>query len=87
MVLVREILLNMFGIIVISRVHCSTVLVTGHTDSIEAVRMSSSMPYSATGSVDGNLIIWDNTSLSVRSTCAHPEVNPDSPHRKLVPWL
>ncbi|CAL8460523.1 g52 [Coccomyxa elongata] len=45
----------------------------GHTDSIEAVRMSSSMPYSATGSVDGNLIIWDNTSLSVRSTCMHPE--------------
>lgn len=52
----------------------SASLRTGHNDSIEAVQISSTMPYSATGSVDGNLIIWDNTTLSVRSTCTHPEV-------------
>ena len=37
--------------------------------------MSGGMPFSATGAVDGNLIIWDNSSLSVRSTCRHPEVS------------
>jgi hypothetical protein len=36
--------------------------------------MSTGLPYSATGAVDGQLIIWDNSSLSVRSTCTHPEV-------------
>lgn len=77
--------LEVFGKVCISGLDHTCVLVAGHTDSIEAVRMSPSMPYSATGSVDGNLIIWDNTSLSVRSTCTHPEVNLDTPHRKLVP--
>jgi WD40 repeat protein len=47
---------------------------TGHTDSVETAKMSSSLPYSATGSVDGNLIIWDNMTLSIRSTSPHPEV-------------
>lgn len=46
----------------------------GHTDSVECVQMSGGMPFSATGAVDGNLIIWDNSSLSVRSTCSHLEV-------------
>ncbi len=59
------------------------MLASGHTDSIEAAHMSAVMPYSATGSVDGNLIIWDTATLSVRSTCQHPEVSLEIPHPHL----
>ena len=43
---------------------------------MEAVALSSVQPLSATGSIDGTLMIWDNASLSVRGTCPHPEVGP-----------
>jgi WD40 repeat protein len=46
----------------------------GHTDSVEAVALSSVLPVAATASIDGKLLIWDNATLSVRGTCEHPEV-------------
>jgi len=46
----------------------------GHTDSIEAVALSSVLPVAATASIDGKVLIWDNATLSVRGTCEHPEV-------------
>ena len=46
----------------------------GHTDSVESIQMSTEVPFSVTGAVDGNLIIWDNSTLAIRSTCTHPEV-------------
>ena len=47
---------------------------TGHTDSVEAACMAHMLPFSATASVDGRLLIWDTASQSVRATCRHPEV-------------
>ena len=46
----------------------------GHTDSVEAVALSSVLPVAATASIDGKVLIWDNATLSVRGTCEHPEV-------------
>ena len=51
-----------------------TAVHAGHTDSVEAVALSAVLPVSATASIDGKLLIWDNASLSVRGTCEHPEV-------------
>lgn len=36
--------------------------------------MAHMLPFSATASVDGRLLIWDTATLSVRATCRHPEV-------------
>ena len=36
--------------------------------------MAHMLPFSATASVDGRLLIWDTATLSVRATCQHPEV-------------
>ena len=36
--------------------------------------MAHMLPFNATASVDGRLIIWDTATLSVRATCQHPEV-------------
>lgn len=47
----------------------------GHTDSVEAVALSSVLPVAATASIDGKMLIWDNASLTVRGTCEHPEVS------------
>lgn len=59
----------------ISNVYTGKVLGTfvGHTDSVEAVALSSVLPVAATASIDGKLLIWDNATLSVRGTCEHPE--------------
>eukprot|EP00891_Asterochloris_glomerata_P000841 jgi/Astpho2/841/e_gw1.00016.344.1_t len=59
----------------ISNIQSGRILgtLTGHQDSVEAVALSSVLPLSATGSIDGKLMIWDNASLSVRGTCPHPE--------------
>lgn len=46
----------------------------GHTDSVEAVAFSRVQPVAATGSMDGQLLVWDNSTLGVRSTCPHGEV-------------
>lgn len=46
----------------------------GHTDSVEAVAFSRLQPVAATGSMDGQLLVWDNSTLGVRSTCIHGEV-------------
>ena len=37
--------------------------------------MAHMLPFSATASVDGQLLIWDTATLSVRATCQHPEVS------------
>ena len=50
------------------------MLHAGHTDSVEAVALSSVLPVAATASIDGKVLIWDNATLSVRGTCEHPEV-------------
>ena len=49
-------------------------LYAGHTDSVEAVALSSALPVAATASIDGKVLVWDNATLSVRGTCEHPEV-------------
>ena len=36
--------------------------------------MAHMLPFSATASVDGKLIIWDTATLSQRAMCQHPEV-------------
>ena len=36
--------------------------------------MAHMLPLSATAGVDGQLLVWDTASLSVRATCQHPEV-------------
>lgn len=48
----------------------------GHTDSVEAVAFSSIQPVAATASMDGRLLVWDNSTLGIRSTCQHGEVRP-----------
>ena len=52
--------------------------VSGHTDSVEAVRIARMLPLCASAGVDGKLLIWDTASLSVRAACQHPEVCPAS---------
>ena len=49
-------------------------IASGHTDSVEAVALSSALPVAATASIDGKVLVWDNATLSVRGTCEHPEV-------------
>ena len=46
----------------------------GHTDSVEAVAFSRVQPVAATASMDGQMLVWDNSTLGVRSTCPHGEV-------------
>ena len=57
--------------------------VSGHTDSVEAAKMSHMLALSATVGVDGKLIVWDNATLSVRATCQHPEVSSAALQRSL----
>lgn len=47
---------------------------TGHTESVEAAAFSPVQPLSATASIDGQLLLWDNATLSQRVSCSHPEV-------------
>ena len=59
----------------VSQAHSlSYIIAAGHTDSVEAVALSSVLPVAATASIDGKVLIWDNATLSVRGTCEHPEV-------------
>ncbi|KAG6550304.1 hypothetical protein Mapa_008265 [Marchantia paleacea] len=44
-----------------------------HTKSVESVGLSSILPLAATGSLDGNLIIWDLQTLTPRHTCEHED--------------
>ena len=47
----------------------------GHTESVEAAAFSPIQPLSATASIDGQLLLWDNATLSQRASCSHPEVS------------
>eukprot|EP00761_Pharyngomonas_kirbyi_P001469 gb/GECH01001473.1/.p1 GENE.gb/GECH01001473.1/~~gb/GECH01001473.1/.p1 ORF type:complete len:444 (+),score=120.42 gb/GECH01001473.1/:1-1332(+) len=42
-----------------------------HEDSVESVSYSPNMPLYASGSLDGNLCIWDAGTNQVRQTCSH----------------
>ncbi|KAJ9077545.1 60S ribosomal subunit assembly or modification protein [Entomophthora muscae] len=44
-----------------------------HTDSVETIGFAHSMALAATGSVDGNINIWDTTTLRLRQTCKHED--------------
>lgn len=46
----------------------------GHTDSVESAAFSPVLPLSATASIDGQVLMWDNATLSQRVSCSHPEV-------------
>ena len=52
-----------------------------HTGSVESVGFCDVLPYAATASLDGQLILWDVQSLSTRHTCKH-----DAPVVK-VKWV
>lgn len=45
----------------------------GHDKSVECVGLSSRLPITATGGMDGNLIIWDLQTLSSRNICRHED--------------
>ena len=49
------------------------VLCSGHTDSIEAIVFSTQLPLVATSSVDGDIRIWDSSTMATRSICHHAE--------------
>ena len=41
---------------------------------MEAVAFSAVQSVAATASMDGRLLVWDNSTLGIRSTCQHGEV-------------
>jgi len=45
-----------------------------HTDSVEAVGFSPTLPAAVTASMDGTMMVWDNSTLALRATCQHSEV-------------
>ncbi|KAJ3047704.1 hypothetical protein HK097_011286 [Rhizophlyctis rosea] len=45
----------------------------GHTDSVETIGFCNTMPWAATGSVDGTISIWDVTTMQIRSTLRHDD--------------
>lgn len=47
------------------------VSLAGHSDSVECIRFCDVLPYAATGSVDGTLIVWDVQTASERQRCDH----------------
>jgi len=47
---------------------------TEHTDSVEAVAFSPTLPAAVTASMDGTMMVWDNSTLALRATCQHSEV-------------
>lgn len=53
----------------------SAVKHAGHTDSVEAVRFVNDTSLLATCSLDGTLKVWETSSLTLRATCSHPEVD------------
>ena len=56
------------------RHHTCCLHSAGHTESVEAAAFSPIQPLSATASIDGQLLLWDNATLSQRVSCSHPEV-------------
>ena len=45
-----------------------------HTDSVEAVAFSPAMQAAVTASMDGTMLVWDNSTMALRATCQHSEV-------------
>ncbi|KAH9299850.1 hypothetical protein KI387_031532, partial [Taxus chinensis] len=43
----------------------------GHSGSVECVGFSPSLTWVATGGMDGNLMVWELQSFSLRCTCQH----------------
>lgn len=54
-------------------------LCAGHTDSVECCCfVEGSLPLVLTGSLDGNVLIWDQGSLAKRQNLTHPQVGQSS---------
>lgn len=45
----------------------------GHTDSVETVGFSNTLPLCATGGLDNKLSIWDLNTLTLRGSAEHPD--------------
>eukprot|EP01027_Heterolobosea_sp_BB2_P008699 GEZU01012909.1.p1 GENE.GEZU01012909.1~~GEZU01012909.1.p1 ORF type:complete len:391 (+),score=87.71 GEZU01012909.1:67-1239(+) len=44
-----------------------------HSDSVESVAWSTTLPYFASGSMDGKLCIWDANTMQPRRSCQHDD--------------
>eukprot|EP00884_Botryococcus_braunii_P004134 jgi/Botrbrau1/13721/Bobra.0356s0002.1 len=59
---------------------------SGHTDSVEAIRVCKHIPVIASAGIDGKLILWDAARHVVRGTCEHPEAVVALVIHETQPW-